>query len=391
MTTKLRFGSMAVAMVFWVAACSSGKQQAETGRQAEPPVAVPDTAEPVPIPTFDQTARLIAGMSVTDAPDYDGLMQTRGWRRHAAAMDSSWQRTDRERFAKMRGWAAGELDATAAGADVLYPFSGPDFVHVHAFFPQARQFYLFGLERTGQLPDFRRQSADEMVHYCEAMRGALRDIFKRSYFLTKRMSADLPQVNGVVPIICVFLVRTGHVVTKVQPLLLLENGQTMNWTGTEQPTATARPRLVRIDFTDATGRQPKSVFYYSGDLSDTGVKATPGLQAYLGSLPSDAVGYLKSASYLLHYESFATVRHVLTSKCKLVLQDDTGIAYKYFGKDWALQHYGEYVPPIEEFAGRFQRDLDAAYRDSTQVKPLPFDLGYHWGKHRDNLLRAVRQ
>ncbi|MDJ1484774.1 hypothetical protein QNI16_30015 [Cytophagaceae bacterium YF14B1] len=350
------------------------------------------TADPISFDrTDDYTSRIIAGMQDGDTNPYKAVSEYTSWKKFAATMDSSWARVNRQRLGKMRNWSETELENLSA-TTVFYPFSGPDFIHATTFFPKADKYYLFGLEPIGDLPDLNNKSEKDVSAYCEAMQGALRDIFQRSYFLTKKMSADMPKINGVVPMICTFLVRTNHIVTKIQPLLLMENGQTMNWVGTASDSPKKLPRLVRIDFLDTDMRKPKSVFYYSGDLSDNGVKVKPAIKAFLDALPEGCVGYLKSASYLMHYESFSTIRNAMLGKCKAILQDDTGIAYKYYDSaQWNVQLYGVYTPPIEEFKGRFQKELDHDYKDSSRVKPLPFEIGYHWGTHKDNLQLATKK
>ncbi len=345
--------------------------------------------------TFDRTAdyvsRVIAGMAVTEDDKYAAICESAAWKRYAASMDSSWHKVEQQRLHKMRAWAETEL-ADASTTEVFYPFSGPDFIHAYTFFPAADHYYLFGLEPIGDLPDLSKQTTNQAVQYCEAVRDALRDVFQRSYFLTKRMSNAVPHISGMLPLMCVFLVRTGNVVTNVQPLVLLENGQTMNWKGPTDTNPQNKLRLIRIDFLDATTQTPKSIYYYSGDLSDAGIKAKPAVAAYLNQLPDNCTGYLKSASYLMHYDSFSTIRNSMLEKCKTLLQDDTGIAYKYLNPAaWNIQLYGVYTPPIEEFKGRFQTQLDKDYQDTTRVKRLPFEIGYHWGTHKDNLLLARKK
>lgn len=397
MKTRLFRFAYLVCLLPFLAACTTDTSNQQNVATPATDSVRKDTARPKPAPltfdrTFDYTARVIAGMPVTDAEPYASICESESWKRYAAAMDSSWQKVEKQRFSKMRAWAATELTAEANVTTVFYPFSGPDFIHAYAFFPQAERYYLFGLEPIGALPDFRNQPAKDAALYCEAVREALRDIFQRSYFLTKRMSSAVPHIRGMVPLMCVFLVRTGHVITNIQPQILMETGQTMNWKGTERDWPKNALRLVRIDFRHATSNTSKSIFYYSGDLSDAGIKARPAVQQYLNQLPGNCTGYLKSASYLMHYDSFSIIRNSMLEKCKTLLQDDTGIAYKYLdASQWDIGLYGIYTPPIEEFKNRFQKDLDKDYQDSTRVNPLPFEIGYHWGTHKDNLLLARKK
>ena len=359
------------------------------------PAAKPVPAKPAAIVfdrALDDAAKVMAGMPVKGLLGFTSICQSEGWRRCAAAMDSSWSQVERQRFSRMKAWRDTELAAAQAATNVLYPFSGPDFIHAHTLFPNATNYHLFGLEPIGSLPDFARQSPNEVVNYCEAVQKALRDVFRRSYFLTKRMHHDLPRINGAVPLICVFLVRTGNTITRIQPMMIAKTGQPMDWKGADTGLPKNTPRLVRIEFLDGQTHARKSVYYYAGDLSDAGLQARPAVAEYLTQLPGNCAGYLKSASYLLHYASFSAIRNSMLQKCQTLLQDDTGIAYEYFDMAaWNIQLYGVYLPPIAEFKNRHQTELQQMYRDSAAVRPLPFDLGYHWGTHKDNLLWAVRK
>jgi hypothetical protein len=82
---------------------------------------------------------------------------------------------------------------------------------------------------------------------------------------------------------------------------------------------------------------------------------------------------------------------VILSKSKSILEDDTGIPYKYLpGDKWNVSLYGVYENPVKDFSGVFQADLLKAYQDTMHNKPkkLPFSLGYHWGSNKQNLIKA---
>jgi hypothetical protein len=94
---------------------------------------------------------------------------------------------------------------------------------------------------------------------------------------------------------------------------------------------------------------------------------------------------------LLHYAFFSSFRDLILGKSKTILEDDTGIPYKYLPRDkWDVSLYGVYVKPVDDFSGVFQTDLQSAYKDSLRTKPkrLPFSLGYHWGTNQQNLIKA---
>jgi hypothetical protein len=75
---------------------------------------------------------------------------------------------------------------------------------------------------------------------------------------------------------------------------------------------------------------------------------------------------------------------MILTKSQFILQDDTGIPFRYFKeKNWEIHLYGQYAKPIKDFSGVEQQDLKAAYQDKNKIKRLPFHLGYHYGSNLD--------
>jgi hypothetical protein len=309
-------------------------------------------------------------------------------------MDSSWAKAEKDRFSKMREWRETELAGiNIEGRDLFYPFSGPDFVHAYSFFNKARNMYMFGLEGPGSLPNVEKRSQKEMGNYYLSVQHYLRDVMSKSYFITKRMLAGLYQVNGMTPIICVFLVRTGNTVMGIQAMKLDAQGKIVPYdtTGMSQKQK-ENYKVIRIDYLDAQTQQPKSIYYYSGDLQDLAIKENSPIYHYLNNMPLGCNGMLKSASYLLHGDNFSKARKAMLDRCAAILQDDTGVAYRFYEKDkWELTFYGVYVKPVGDFPWANQQDLAKAFKDTSKVKPLPFGIGYHWFNRKDNLILAKKK
>ncbi|UYZ57748.1 hypothetical protein [Hymenobacter latericus] len=87
------------------------------------------------------------------------------------------------------------------------------------------------------------------------------------------------------------------------------------------------------------------------------------------------------------------MRNLILERSQFILQDDSGIAMKYFPRgNWRFIHYGTYRKPIPMFAMYYQPALTAAYQDSVQKpRPLPFGTGYNWRVNDSNLLLAKRK
>jgi hypothetical protein len=109
------------------------------------------TARAVPADVSpDDMAKFLAGMQPLQSSYLANLTSTAEWQHYAADMNSKWGRFDAGRLQKVRAWRAAELGASSG--TVFYPFSGPDFVFVHNFFPHAGTYILCGLEPVGDLP-----------------------------------------------------------------------------------------------------------------------------------------------------------------------------------------------------------------------------------------------
>ena len=129
---------------------------------------------------------------------------------------------------------------------------------------------------------------------------------------------------------------------------------------------------------------------FSLDLSNAAYDKNSAVQKYLNQLGS-VTTYLKGASYLMHNAGFSSVRDFILTKSNQVMQDDSGIAFRFFekNKNWKYVFYGEYKKPISLFANRFQVDLDSMFKTVTPKK-LGFGLGYNFKDNNSNLMIAKK-
>lgn len=338
----------------------------------------------------DDVAAFISGMEHGKSGCLTRLDSTTKWKQFAVRIDSGFLDLDTTRFAKMESWADSELVNRLGSTTLFYPFGGPDLLNANILYPNADKYILIGLEPVGGMPDLCNMHENLINKYLEDIRYSLKDIFKRSYFITGNMIGALKKssVNGAVPVISLFIKRNGYNIISIDYVGIdstgicqmedsLKNGKKLT-------------HGIRIDFAADTGRRVQSVFYFQTDISDEGLKNNPGFQKYLSMLP-ESYTYLKAASYLMHGTDFSMIRNVVFDKSKSILQDDSGIAYRYFDKTkWDIHLYGKYARPGKEFSWINETDLAKAYADPS-VKPVPFTLGYNWRTQLINLLYAVRK
>jgi hypothetical protein len=187
----------------------------------------------------------------------------------------------------------------------------------------------------------------------------------------------------------VFLARTGKTVHETSFVSLDKEGNFIvpDDAGRRVGRATTQSAAkgVKIVFSDGNGPK-QTLYYFSTDLSDGGVKISGFLEFCAKLGPADS--FLKSASYLLHGGNFTRVRSFLVEHSANVLQDDSGIPLAYFdARKWRLQSFGHYLAPLGIFPNTYQPRLADLFHDAA---PLDFGIGYRWRKNESNLLLATR-
>lgn len=125
------------------------------------------------------------------------------------------------------------------------------------------------------------------------------------------------------------------------------------------------------------------------NLSDEWLRDNSPFLSFLSALKG-ANTFFKATSYMVYKPDFSIIREQVLSKSATVLQDDSGIPYRYYvASRWRVQLYGEYVRPYGSFRPLDQPDLRNAYLTSGP-KPLAFRIGYGFGRVPSNLLFAKK-
>ena len=332
--------------------------------------------------TADDTAKFLAGMMPSADSPLAPLTREAAWQRHAKFFDSAFGQLEQRQISRIRAWA--DTNLAAPRPTMFYMFSGPDFLYANAFYSRASTYVLSALEPVGSVPDLSRLPRGGIASALYNVERALGSILSFSFFITKDMKTDLQagQISGTLPILYVFLARSGMTVKSVTPILLDEQGAAYFAGENAGPKAV---RGVRIMFAGGDG-QEKTLYYFSTDLSNSGVKASGFLKFCATLAPGNSL--IKSASYLLHSGNFTTVRDFLLNSSATIIQDDSGIPLGYYGtKKWRMFPFGRYLGPIGEFPGRYQDSYAALFR---RAQPIDFGIGYRWRTNQSNLLLSVR-
>jgi hypothetical protein len=332
--------------------------------------------------TADDTARFLAGMPPSAGSPLTPLTQDPAWERHARFFDAAFAQLEQHQLSKIRAWA--EVNLAAPRPTMFYMFSGPDFLYADAFYSKATTYVLSALEPPGSVPDLTRLPRGGVGAALYDVERSMGSILSFSFFITKKMRVDLRagELNGTLPILYVFLARSGKTIRDVSPVALDDRGAA--YFANENPGKNAT-RGVRIVYAGSDGQQ-KTLYYFSTDLSNPGVRASGFLKFCDTLAPGNSL--LKSASYLLHSGNFSIVRNFLLAKSATIIQDDSGIPLVYYDpKKWRLFPFGRYAGPIAEFPGRYQEQYAELF---SRSQPMDFGIGYRWRSHESNLLLSVR-
>jgi hypothetical protein len=332
--------------------------------------------------TADATAKFLAGLPINGTP-LENYASSSGWKTHATDLDRAWKQFDERQLAKIRDWAPQALGpAYQDSGPMYYMFSGPDFLYANAFFPNASTYILCGTEPVGPIPDIAKMPQPVLSSALANLRKSLDSVLNWSFFITKNMKVDLrqQQLSGTLPLLYVFLARAGCTIESVELVALDKEGAFV-------PQGKGTTPGVKITFTGPAAR-PQTLYYFTTDLADWAVKAMPNFGKFCEQ-QGQGVTLLKAASFLMHSDNFSQVRGYLLAHSKIILQDDSGIPYRFFTNDkWTVRFYGRYAGPINRFLKYPQPDLSKD-NAASNPPPLPFSFGYQWRPSRSSLMIAT--
>ena len=193
------------------------------------------------------------------------------------------------------------------------------------------------------------------------LQKSLNSVLSFSFFITKDMKTDLQheQLKGTLPIFYVFLARAGKTITDISFITLDKSGQ-------PHPAGQTRKRKgltpgVRITFVGARSGAPQTLYYFTTDLSNEGIRTQPGFMKFCAA-HSAAASLLKSASYLMFEDGFRPFANFSSPTARRSCRTIPGFRYATFDPaKWAaafLRHY-----PGRSISSRqyFQPNLQTLY------------------------------
>jgi hypothetical protein len=346
------------------------------------PRAMPVAAGP------NDVARFLAGIPVPPDSPLAPLTREPAWQEHAAFFEEQFSKLNLRQLQKLHAWQETYLPQSLQPIPVaFYMFSGPDFLYVDQFFPRASVYVLCGKEAMGPPPDPLRIA--NLSGALGNLENAMKSSLNTTYFITKDMKADLHEqnLNGVLPILYAFIARADKSIINVT-FGSLSSGGAFEGSATGKKGGSIPG--VRINYTDNQSGNSQTMYYFTTDISDGGIKATPGFLKFCQRLRVGS-SFLKSSSYLMFENGFAAIRNFILEHSHIIVQDDSGVPVADFDPNkWNLRLFGVYLGPIELFKQHYQPRLQELFRQSNPP-PLEFGFGYRWNYREANLMVAERK
>jgi hypothetical protein len=346
------------------------------------PRAMPVSAGP------NDVARFLAGMPVPENSPLAPLMRDPAWQEHAAFFEKEFSKLNLRQLQKLHAWQETYFPESLQPLPVVfYMFSGPDFLYVDQFFPKGAVYVLCGKEGLGPPPDPLRIA--NLSGALGNLENAMKSSLNTTYFITKDMKIDLHEqnLNGVLPILYAFIARADKSITNVAFGSLNSSGA-FEEAGSGKKGGSVSG--VRIKYTDNPSGDSQTLYYFTTDISDGGIKATPGFLKFCQRLGVGS-SFLKSSSYLMFENGFTTIRNFILEHSNRIVQDDSGIPVAYLDPNkWNLRLFGAYLGPIDLFKQHHQPRLQELFAQSNPP-PLDFGFGYRWNYKEANLIVAERK
>src|SRR5215470_8609138 len=173
-----------LAIVLAIAPSVSAQQIPEIAPRAVP--VAPAVAGP------NDIARFLAGMPVPENSPLAPLTRDQAWQAHSAFFEGEFTKLYQRQLQKLHAWQETWLPEMMQPTPVaFYMFSGPDFLYVDQFFPNASVYVLCGKESMGPPPDPLR--IPNLSGALGNLENTMKSSLNTTYFITKDMKVDLQQ------------------------------------------------------------------------------------------------------------------------------------------------------------------------------------------------------
>lgn len=332
-----------------------------------------------PISEFDRVAMQMVGKYVPDSFRYD-----RVYYGYMKFFEREWARLERNSLGHVQVWAFNNIipKLPSVSDTLFYPFGGPDIAYALAFYPEASEYVLIGLEPIGRFKDI-RAAVQDPVNF-EQVKLSLSTYLRGGYFVTSEMGKSLwsKWLQGAMYLILLQLAACDFEVSNVEEIGVDKYGNEISRNGSDSILY-----CVRITCRKRGKQRWQHVYYVRADLANSNRKLE-NLFNFMNKRRFNTM--FKSASYAIWDRTLTKIRNFILKNSRSVLQDDTGIPFDCYKREWNKYAFGSYTEPtLEVFKKVYRQPNMAEFFQKYAITEIPFKIGYGFYQSRPNLLLAV--
>lgn len=328
---------------------------------------------------YNSVAKILAGENPDDTLFLKDLVNSNNFNYHKITFEDIWQKHVSE-LNKIDTWSKQFLNSEDT---VFYPFGGPDFNYLDAFFPNCHFSVMIGLEKGGKIPFSDSLSITNYDQILDMVNQSIVTNIGFSFFRTISMSKDLAgYLEGTLPIIMMFMSRHDYDIININPVYINDEGN-FEYTNKDEVYA----HTMNKDFQNSyeiiykkdndDDDDYRKLYYLSMDVSDSVINQQT-FSLMMQNYFNEQTTFLKAASYLLDRPQFNIIKAMILDNSQQIVTGPSGIQYRDFNTSWDIKLFGNYVGPIRLFYDRQQPKLKEAYKNE-QTQPIEFLFDYHTG------------
>ncbi len=343
-------------------------------------------------PYWNDAARYLAGLEIRDSSVLKPKTADPRYRAHIAYMDNLWGMIRKETIDLIRPWRDDTMPHAGGGGTAFYPLSGADFINLYTLYPDARTYLMIALEQPGDAALLRDHVSNRFLDGLAPIQRGIYLYGVNNYFQSKIMMREMNNtlLPGTAPALLIFMARMGLTITGVENITIGASG-----TFAAPGAAKAAARHVagiRIFFTGSGAPGTRELIYLSMRLEPGSVDTATPEGRFFNRLGRTRT-MLKSAVYILQDDKYASLKDFILKRSSLIVQDDSGIAFRAFDGRWKVKLYGKYNPYMSLGGCTIRRQEDLAQAYMKESFPLPFNFGYGilQGQGQSNLMVAKKK
>lgn len=326
-------------------------------------------------------SKFIAGMP----NNLQAAKRSATWTKATLGNDEKWNTLQQRIGNPIKNWVStAGLEQSGDPKTLFYPFAGGDFYYANLFFPKADTTIMIGLEPTGTVFNPDQQSDSALLVYLQNLPNSLFFPHRLGFFRTKSMAVDFRKglLNGTLHTVLFYMARFNANIHYIKHFNLDTAGK--------EVIQTTQGIAYKVGYSLDGDKHVRELVYFSYDVSNAALARQPMLMKWLNKR-GKVMTFFKAASYLMHYESFSTLRNFVNTRTVRLMQDDSGLPYGFMlNNGFDVKLLGRYTRTIPLFGREFQPDLKMAYGKGN-IDSLPFLIGYNAQFKECNLQSARKK